>query len=228
MKAASQSIEVGEKMISAARSVAALVIARLIFTQQLNPSKLRSKKQFRELIGRIGRGDDSAFEIHVDHVAPRVDSIQHCLERDDPQSAIVLLHTLIESEANTAVRILLRVRGFSHSLITEAIGGTDLKTKLDILLPLLGVQLSQRFRQLAFESQRVRNAIVHFKGKPTLLTDAGNQRGDHDMTVEKANEFFARNCISAIRKELEPFVDECAAQCSELQAAHKLFNRFSR
>lgn len=227
MRTTSQSVEIDEKLLSAARSVAALVIARQIFARQLNPSRLRSKKQFRELISRLGREDDSPFEIHIDHVAARVDSIRHCLEHGDPQSAIVLLHTLIESEANTAVRLLLRIRGFSHSAITEAIGGTDLKSKLDVLFPLLGVQLSPRFRQLAYESQRVRNAVVHFKGKPSLFTDAGNHRGDHEITLEKAKEFFDRNSISAIRGELEPFVDKCGTQCPELQAAHKLLNRFS-
>lgn len=218
--------EIDDKTFSAARNLVALVFARLIGTNQINPSKVRSKKKFRNLINQLGRTDDYAFEIQIDHVAQKINSIHICLESGDPQSAVVLLHTLIESEVNTVVRLVLRIRGFSHSAITEAIGGVDLKSKLDVLLPLLGVPPSARIRQLALESQRIRNAVVHFKANPILATDAGERSGDHDVTMEKATEFFRRNTIAAIRKELEPFVNVCASQCPELQAAHALLQRF--
>ncbi|MCE1239097.1 MAG: hypothetical protein LWW83_04115 [Azonexaceae bacterium] len=227
MHSTEQSIEeVDDKTLSAFRNLAALVIARLIGTKQINPSKVRSKKKFRELINQLGRTDDWAFEIHIDHVAQKINSIHICTENGDSQSAVVLLHTLIEREVNTVVRLFLRIRGFSHTAITESIGGVDLKSKLDVLLPLIGVQPSARIRQLAFESQRIRNALVHFKANPIIATDLGERKGDHDVTQEKATEFFRRNTISAIRKELEPFVDICASQCPELQAAHTLIERF--
>lgn len=219
-------VSIDDKTVSIARSLAALIIARMISTGELDPSRIRSRRKLLAVLDKLGRTSDSAFEIHVEHLPKRINSIRLAMEADDPQSAVVLLHTLVEGEINTAVRLLLRIRGFSHSAITEAIGGTDLKSKLDVLLPLLGAQPSARIRQLAFESQGVRNAIVHFKAKPMLAYDSVTHEGDHAVSVAKAAEFLGRNPIESISKELEPFVEVCAAKCPEFQRAHKLLERY--
>ena len=225
-KVAKVAEEDDEQATAWAIPLAALVVARLIGTKQIDPAKIRSKKKFLALIDRLGRTDEYAFEFHIDHLAQRLNTIRLSLENGDPQSAVVLLHTLIESEVNTVLRLYLRVRGFSNSAITTAIGGIDLKSKLDVMLPVLGVQPSARIHQLASESHRIRNAIVHFKATPTLVTDEDTHDGDHDASELKAKEFFRRNTISSISKELEPFVDVCASRCPELIAAHALLERF--
>lgn len=210
-----------------AQRVIAITLARMIGIKEIDPSKIKSKKKFRQVIDQLGRTKDNAFEIHINHLPERINSIRVTLESGDPQSAIVLLHTLIESEINTVVRLFLRVRGFSNAAITTAIAGIDLKSKLDVLLPVLGIEVSARIRQLASESQKIRNAIVHFKAGPTLTSDLGDIAGDHEASQIRASEFFGRNTVAAIEKELEWFVDGCGSQCPEIRAAHALFQRFS-
>ncbi len=210
-----------------AQRVIALTLARMIGNKEIDPSKIKSKKKFHQLIDQLGRAEDTAFEIHINHMPGRINSIRITLESGDPQSAIVLLHTLIESEVNTVVRLFLRVRGFSNSAITTAIAGMDLKSKLDVLLPVLGIQVSARIRQLTSESQRIRNSIVHFKATPTLTSDLVDVAGDHEISELKASEFFSRNTVVAIEKELGRFVDDCGSQCPEIRAAHALLDRYS-
>ena len=152
----------------------------------------------------------------------RINSIRITLESGDPQSAIVLLHTLIESEVNTVARIFLRIRGFSNTKITTAIAGIDLKSKVDVLLPVLGIKVNDRIRQLTSESQRIRNAIVHFKATPTICSNVDEFAGDYEVSKLKASEFFSRNTIASIERDLGRFVDDCASQCPEIQAARAL------
>lgn len=216
-----------ESLTIKAKGMAALVIARLIGTGAIIPNEIRSKKRFSELISKLGRNSDYAFEIHIDHTEERIKSIQLCLENVDPQSAILLLHTLIEGEINTAVRVLLRIRGYTNQKITETIQGVDLKSKLEVLLPLLGVQPSPLVCQIRSETQNIRNRIVHFKAIPTIATDDGENNGDHDVTLEKAKNFFRSHSIESIKKDLTKFVDVCVSQAPEIQAAYALLQRFS-
>ncbi len=210
-----------------AQRVIALTLARMIGTKEIDPSKIKSKKKFHQLIDQLGRTENTPFEIHINRIPERINSIRITLESGDPQSAIVLLHTLIESEVNTVVRLFLRVRGFSNTTITTAIAGIDLKSKVDVLLPVLGIQVSSRIHQLTSESQRIRNAIVHFKATPTLFSDVHEVAGDHEVSKLKASEFFSRNTILSIERDLGRFVDDCASQCPEIQAAHALLERYS-
>jgi hypothetical protein len=122
--------------------------------------------------------------------------------------------------------VLLRVRGFTNGEITDAIKGVDLKSKLDVLLPLLDVRPSLNVRQLRAASQSIRNSIVHFKATPSISTNEGDSYGDHEQLMQKAEDFFRSHPIKNIRSDLASFVDICASQCPEIQAAYRLLERF--
>lgn len=217
---------IDENVAAAAQGIAVLVIARMIGTKQLDPSTITSKRKFILVLDKLGRTNDYAFDIHMERVPQKINSIRACLQNDDAESAIVLLHTLIESEVNTAIRILLRVRGYTHPSITDALRGADLKLKLDLVLPLLGAESSARIRQLALESQGIRNASVHFKAQPDVVTDLDTREGDHTAIKAKAIDFFRCNSITRIEREIAPFVDIIIAKCPEVKKAHELFQRF--
>ena len=219
--------EIDTEFLERAKIMAALVIARLIGAGKVVPSKIRSKKKFHEIVSQLGRNPDYAFEIHIDHTEDRIKSIRTCLEGGDQLSAILLLHTLIESEANTAVQILLRIRGYSNSATTDAIKGIDLKSKLEVLLPLLGAQPNRVICQLRSESQTIRNSIVHFKAAPIISTDDGEKSGDHDITLDKAKNFFRSHSIESIQYELSQFLNFCVSQSPELKAALALVQKFT-
>lgn len=159
---------VDEQIIVAVVNIAALAIARLIGMKKLDPSKITSRKKLLPILEKLGRTHDDAFEIHIERVSQKLISIRTCSRDGDAESAVILLYTLIEGEVNTAIRILLRIRGFSHSAISDALRGTDIKSKLQVVLPLLGVDPGARIRQLALESQGMRNASIHYKAQPDV------------------------------------------------------------
>jgi hypothetical protein len=208
------------------KSMAALIIARMIWTKKIDPSKIKSKKKLLSIIGQLGRTGENAFEVHTARVPDKIATIRGCLNGSDPESAVILLYTLIEGEVNSVIRILLRIHGYSHAAISNAIRGTDFKSKLDVILPLMGVDISPRIRQIALESQAIRNASVHFKAQPDFWSDSGKCEGDHDTILNKATEFIERNSIDRIEIVLAPFANTCISQCKEVQQAYALLHRF--
>lgn len=202
--------------------IAVLALARMIGTKRLDPSTIASGEALFPFLDKLGRTDEDAFEVHIDRAPKKLKSIKACIQRKDSESAVVLLFTLIEGEINTVLRILLSIRGYSRSAIDEALRGTTLKSKFDLLLPLLGVSPPPRVRQLAIEAQTTRNAAVHYKASPSVFTDIGEKNGDHDSVSKKADEFLAKNSIDQIEEDIGRFVEGCVSQCSFVQQANKL------
>ena len=214
-------------MVDMAVQLSILAVARMIGSNRLDPASITNYEQLSSVLSKLGTTNDDAFEIHIERASIRIKSIRNCVEAGDEESAVVLLFTLIEGEINTVVQMLLRIRGFSHSVVSSTLRGTDLKTKLDVLLPLLGVDPGPRVRQLAFEAQSIRNAEVHYKARPAVLTHAGDQESDQASIKKKAVAFMARNRVDSFAVELQGFVDYCVNQCDEVQTAYELLHRFN-
>ncbi len=203
----------------------AFAIAKMIGTKQLDPAMIRTKEEMRQVINNLGRTDHCAFEMYINRTDSKIKSIRACIEHNDTESAIVLLSTLVENEINSLIRIMLILRGFTHNTITDAIKGTDLKTKIEVMLPLVGLAVPDRIRQITYESQRLRNDVVHFKARPERSTDIGVQKGDESIR-KKTNEFFERNPVAEIEKVIAPFVDNSVSLCEELQQAYFLIENY--
>ncbi|HET7370908.1 MAG TPA: hypothetical protein VFK45_08725 [Gammaproteobacteria bacterium] len=218
-------VGVTPEMVDMAMRVAALTLARLISEKKLDPSAIGSKEDLLPILRSLGTTREDAFEIHIEQVPKKLQSIRGCIANDDPESAVVLLYTAVEGEVNTAIRILLRIQGYSQSKITTSLQGTDFRSKIDLVLPLLGTRLSPRLRQVALESQAIRNLAVHFKAAPALWSDSESKAGDHDRIYKKAAEFLGRNPIDKFEDELVGLVGACLSHNTELRAAHDLLQR---
>ena len=209
-----------------ALTVYAPLVARWINTGSIDLNKVQSKEDFAELVSRMGRTTDDAFEIHVDRISDRISVVKRCLDDGFLESAILVLFTAIEGEVNSALRIMLRIRNFPHGVIDAAIGGIDLKTKLDLIFPLLGIKSDERFKQFTRQSQIVRNLEVHFRAVPEQWADSGNVKGSCDSIREKASEFFMSNPIERVEQDISNFVDDCVNEMPEVKKAIELMSRY--
>lgn len=195
--------------------------------KEIKPSQIRSKLQFLALLDGMGRDSSSAIEFHLERAPGIFAAIDKCLEVDSPDSAIVLLFTCIEGEVNTALRMIMRIKGFSKSEIESAIKGIDFSTKIEVILPLLGITVPPRVRQFSNESKIVRNKIVHFKATPNTSDDFSERTGDYFVTREDASSFFKRNPPARLKEDMINFVDFSISQLHEFQAAIRAFQRFT-
>lgn len=218
--------EVSPEVVSALSTVAVLAIARQIYAKKIVSSKITNPDDLAAIVQKLGRTNDDAFEIHLDRFTKKFLIIRECIAQEEYESAVLLLFTTVEGEVNTALRILLRIRCFSHAAITDTIKGVDFRSKLDILLPLLGVTPPLRLRQFARQSQIIRNLVVHFRANPEIFSDTLNRDGDYKQNCAQAKEFFSKNPINRLERDLSRFVNHCVSSLPEVQDAIELLNRF--
>ncbi|MCY4746143.1 hypothetical protein NYO99_14245 [Pelomonas sp. UHG3] len=202
-----------------------LPLARMIHSGRIDPETVTREKFFDALIG-LGKSHDDAFEILVTRVEEEMRLIEHCLNEGEAKSGVVLLFTLIEGEVNALIRILLRIRGFSAGTITDALRGSDFDTKIDVLLPLLGVSVAARLRNAALQCKAVRNLVVHNKASPALMSAAGNRPSDSEAAQDRAEQFFAENPVARLAVDLAKFLDAGVAEDPSFQWGQQLFDRF--
>ena len=218
--------EIMKEMMPSIIGIACLSIARKIFMKEIEPDNIKTPDQLSKIVEKLGKIKEDGFEIHTDTISEQIKIIEFSFSNNEYRSAIVLLFTLIESEINLSIRILLRIRNFSHNLITTALQGTDFKSKIDILLPLLGVQMPDRIKQLAFESHKIRNAIIHFKATPDICSDEKDLTGDFEKIKESSYDFFKRNPIDRAEEDIKSIAEVCLESCPEFCQAHDLFEKF--
>jgi len=216
-----------DELYQAAKKLIYLPLARKIYLKEVTPDEILTSEQFMEIVSGMGKSDIDAFEVYVSSIEEQFATIDQCLRAGSPQSAAVLLFTLIEGEVNTVVRMLLRIRGMNHKQITEAIQGTNLFVKMRVLLPLLNADPADRFVQIVRECQKIRNEIVHFKASPDMWHDKGGSKGGYDVIKERAQDFFNRTSIEDLMSEIEDFNPVCMGACVFLQQAVRLVERFS-
>lgn len=204
-----------------------VAIARLIFNKKINLDEIKNTTDFKAIIDTLGLTKDDALEVYINRFLEKFSIIRECLAQKEYESAILLLYTVIEGEINTALRIILRIHNFSHAAITDTIRGVDFKSKINVLFPLLGINLKDRFHQFSRESQQIRNLVVHFHANPEIWTDVENNDScSYTKNQEKAKEFFQKNPIDRLEKDISIFVSECVFSLPEVQAASELFHRY--
>lgn len=180
----------------------ALLLVRMHNAGDLNLYEIRTADQLDSVIDCLGVDESNAFEVLVMEQERKLQSAHMCLSGDDPdpESALIICSSFIETEINSTIRQVMRLRNFSHGSITDAMKGTDLRTKIDVLLPLLDVQLTERQRQIVLEQNKVRNQILHYKGIPERHCRDEIQEGDFHIVRKESNKFFSSHPIDMISK----------------------------
>lgn len=198
----------------------------MIASNKLDPDRIKTVQDLETVIRKLWRTKDEAAEFHIDRLPKKFSIIRECLAHEEYESAVLLLFTAIEGEVNVALRMLLRIRGFPHGAITDTVKGVDLKSKLDVLLPLLGAKTPPRLRQFARQSQTIRNLVVHFRANPVQWSDEANSDGDYKSNQQQSKEFFMNNPVTRLERDLSCFADKCVSSLPEVQAAIEVLHRF--
>lgn len=200
-------------------------LARMIHSGQIDPETVTRDELVSALLA-LGQSDEEPFEFHVRRVAEEMRLIAHCVSEGEAKSGLVLLFTLLEGEINTLVRIHLRIRGYNKGAITAALRGTDIDTKLDVLLPLLEVAVPERLRNVVHQCKAIRNLVVHNKAAPNTMTDDGVKDSDSDVASDRAERFFLDNPIPRLQDDIDKFFDEGVEASEAIQWSRHLFTKY--
>jgi hypothetical protein len=209
------------------RAIISLSMVRMHNAGEIDIYQIKTFDFLQSVIEQIGVDDNSPIEIHMSSAESRLESARLCLESGDSESALIIVSSLIESEINTAIRIAMRLRNFSHGTISASLKGTDLKTKMNVILPLLQVKMSERQRQIALAQNSVRNNILHFKAVPILEHDKGSSESDYHKVKNQAKSFFDEYSLDIIEDFFLSFIDCVVEEQPHVRYAFDLFEKFS-
>lgn len=218
------SVSLGEQNLLMFAAIG-LPLARMIHSGTIDPETV-SRDELAKALKALGNTHEDAFEIYLTQIEEEMPLVAHCVSSGRPRSGVVLLFTLIEAEVNSLIRFLLRIRGYSASRITDALKGTSFDTKLDVLLPLLEVEVPERFRNVALQCKSIRNVVVHNKATPALMADIGNKDSDSELANERSAKFFSENPIERLQTDLKDFFDVSVSHDSAMQWSAQLFDKY--
>lgn len=179
-----------------------LPLARMIYSGEIDPETV-SRDELAKALTALGHTHEDAFEIYLTQIEEEMPLVAHCIIQGRPRSGVVLLFTLIEAEVNSLIRILLRIREYSASKITDALKGTSFDTKLDVLLPLLEVEVPEHFRNVALQCKSIRNIVVHNKATPALWRTLGTRTAIANSLMNDPQGFFQRTPSNACKPTSE-------------------------
>lgn len=202
-----------------------LPLARMVHSGEIDPETV-SRDELVTKIAALGNSLEDAFEVHITHIEEEMQLVAHCISHGQPKSGVVLLFTLIEAEVNSLLRILMSIRDFSASAITDALKGTSFDTKLDVLLPLLEVDVPSRFRNAALQCKSIRNVVVHNKAAPALMSDVANRGSDGQLANERSLRFFSENPIDRLQADLKEFFEGSLHEDTAMQWSYHLFDKY--
>ena len=202
-----------------------LPLARMIHSGKIDPETV-SREELANVLKTLGNTHENAFEIYLTQIEEEIPLVAHCVSIGHPRSGVVLLFTLIEAEVNSLIRVLLRIRSYSASKITDALKGTSFDTKLDILLPLLEVEVPERFRNMALLCKSIRNVVVHNKAAPALWADMESKDSDSQLADKQSAKFFSENPIERLQTDLKDFFDMSVSHDSAMQRSAQLFDKY--
>jgi hypothetical protein len=208
------------------RATFSLSMVRMHNAREIDIYQIVNSDHLRAAIDQIGIDDKNSIEIHMSSGSSKLESARLCLESGDLESALIVVSSFIESEINMVIRIALRLQNFSHGTISASLKGTDLKTKINVILPLLQVKMSERQRQIALNQNSVRNNILHFKAVPMLDHVNGQSESDYDKVKNQAKAFFDEHPLDIIDHCFLSFVDCIVNEQPHFQHAFELFERF--
>ena len=111
-------------------------------------------------------------------------------------------------------------------MISDALKGTNFDAKMDVVLPLLGVSISERLRNTAIQCKSIRNLVVHNKASPNLMALTGDRKSDEKIAEERAAGFFSENPVERIEQDIETFFDNGIYSSEAVQTATVLFDKY--
>lgn len=150
----------------------------------------------------------------------KLEEVELCLTSGYFMAAAILLHSIIESEVNQVIRLLLYVRGFSHGEITS-LQYTNIAPKINVILPLLNNPLPEQIKRWIKKLKDIRNLGTHDKGLPVKGFDIKDTNLEH---TKRAKKLFDEIKIEDLREGFDKFRYGIFLASPEIRRASEIAN----
>lgn len=212
-------------LVSRTLSAFVLSLVRKHNANELDLYQDVSLEALTQILLEFGASPEDPMEFYGHTFNEDLSSIETCLNSGDSFSAMILVSAFVERQINVTTRVCMRLRNFSHRKITEAIKGVSFIAKVNTLLPLLDVKLTERQCQIALKQNSIRNESVHFKTVPNRWHDDGSSRMSEEKLQEDINRYFEVDPFSLIKSEFQGFLEHVVSEQPHVQHTCVLVER---
>ena len=164
-------------------------------------------------------------ELHPVPLETHSASIENLIKTGEYLSAAILIAVSLEEDINGFMRLACCAKGFTHKKITNFISETSIKTKIDLIFPLLGVQFPEQYRTAIFEYLPIRNSAVHGKAIPSFLTSEQETLNSVENNQEKAQNIISTYPINKLQNYSNSLY-ESLIEIPELQYALEVLHEY--
>ena len=185
-----------------------------------------SKSEFTAIVNQFGKDDDYSIQIHNCPFESHKAVIESAIERSRFISASALIAITLEEDVNSYIRMGCFAKGYTHRQITKFISELGLKSKIDLVLPLLGYKVPEEYRSVVFDFLPLRNQLVHGKALPSLHTDHNDKPSSSEINDEKAKRLVLSYPIDKIYKYSMQLNSSFLTDIPQVKRAVKLLDRY--
>jgi hypothetical protein len=168
--------------------------------------------------------DDYIIEIHPTALDAHKRAIEHAIEDNQYLSAAILIAISLEEDINGLIRIGCNSKGFTHKKITKYISEISLKTKIELIFPLLGVKFPEKYRIAIYEYLPFRNSVVHGKSIPSFHTHKEDTFNSIESNQKKAENLISSYPLKRL-EELSLSLDREILEIPELKHASNILTK---
>ena len=199
-----------------------LPLARFIFEQGFLENPIENHKIFEDFWKLAGIEANHDLEFHSMPMDVHSKAIKSAIDENQDISAAILIAISIEEDVNSIFRIACIAKGYTHKKITQFIKEVSMKTKVELVLPLLGINVPKRYKTAIFEFLPFRNNVVHGKAIPSfgnVLT--GESTDSIESNRERAQSLIKTYPFEKV-KSLSSQLGERVYEVPEIDLARKI------
>ena len=185
-----------------------------------------SKDEFVKIMKSFGKERGYEYQIFLDPYETHYKSIRFAMEKSEYLTAAVLTAITLEEDINGLIRLICFSKGYSHKNITQFISELGLKSKVDLVLPVLGCNVTEKYRGVVYQYFPLRNRIVHGKATPSLHTHEHDKDSDSESNMKVAEKLVKSYPIDKIYKYSLEINSSAIYDIPEIYRASKLLIKF--
>jgi hypothetical protein len=154
------------------------------------------------------------------------DTIKLAIKNSDYISAALLIAVILEEDINSYIRMICYSKGYEHNKITNFLQELGIKSKVDFILPIIGCNVPEKYKNLIYDFFPLRNKIAHGKAIPNQYTFDYEKNSSIDNNKQKAKQLVLAYPIDKIYEYSKEVNQLILNNVPEINRAVKLFKKY--
>ena len=198
-------------------------LSRYLHNEKITTLEINHQLLINNFLNEAENGDNYKVELHPDTIAIYLEPIKSLTKKKHYLSAAILTSVALEEQINGLMRVGCSAKGYEHKSITKYIKETALKTKIELILPLLGINVHEAHKNTIYQFLPLRNSAIHGKAIPSFHSKE-ETLDSAEENEEKAKQLILQYPITKIQRYIEES-EKALTNIPELLLAHEILTK---